>query len=782
MDLRILLVLCFGSLLLIGLPGCGEPADDDDTVGDDDDSAGDDDDSAGDDDDSAFDPVVDNDGDGHPSDTDCNDDDAAIHPGADELCDGTDRNCDGDSEQGAVDASVWYEDIDGDGYGVEANSQDSCNQPHGYSAYFGDCNDAEPSYHPGAAETDCTDPNDYNCDQSTGYADLDNDGVAACEDCNDDDSTINSAATEVCNTVDDDCDGLVDEAGADGGSSWYLDADGAGYGRATPVVVACVAPPSHVANDSDCDDLAPATYPGAAEVCDEVDNNCDAQVDEGAAAPSTWYADADGDGFGNAASSTIACAAPFGTVADATDCDDLDAASFPGGSEVCDGADNNCDSVIDEGVLGTFYADSDSDGYGDPGSPIASCFLPSGASPNDQDCDDGQSAVHPGGIEVCDSLDNNCDTLVDNGSIDADTWYIDYDGDGFGGAGSGVVSCSAIGGSASNDQDCDDDDGDNYPGNSEVCDAADNNCNSIADEDFDLDADGFNSCGADGLLGNADDDCNDLAPGVFPGAPQACDGSDADCDGAVDNDADLDGFSATSCGGDDCNDSDGSIFPDSSGVCVAGSNCAALLAANPSSGDGQYTIDKDGPSGPAGPIDVYCDMTTDSGGWSLVWKHAYYEVGNATDDMRFYSSTRTACTDLAAGFCNEPSKGDFSPSEMRIHATHNGTTVYDYKGNYSSNMDVDWTGAILTSAVQLTDLCTSGNGIFPEPENGGHAYLGVTFDKANQGDYISNCDTDRYGPQGSDLGSDCRWENCPLPSSISSSPAHTQMTVLLWVR
>ena len=137
---------------------------------------------------------------------------------------------------------------------------------------------------------------------------------------------------------------------------------------------------------------------------------------------------------------------------------------------------------------------------------------------------------------------------------------------------------------------------------------------------------------------------------------------------------------------------------------------------------------------------------------------------------------------LVAVSDNEPSKGGFSASEMRIHATHNGATVYDYKGNYNSNMDVDWTGAILTSVVQLTDLCTGGNGIYPEPENGGHAYPGVTFDKANQGDYVSNCDTDRYGPQGSDLGSDCRWENCPLPSSISSSINHTQMTVLLWVR
>jgi len=279
-----------------------------------------------------------------------------------------------------------------------------------------DCDDSDPAYHPGAAEDDCTDPADYNCDGSVGYADGDSDGHAACEDCDDSDAAIHSDAVETCNDLDDDCDGQIDEAGATGETSWQLDADGDGYGRASPVVTACAAPPSHVANNEDCDDLDPSAYPGAPEVCDEVDNNCDSQVDEGAAAPTTWHPDADGDGFGNAELSTVACAAPFGMLADAGDCDDLDPGSYPGAVEVCDGADNDCNSQVDDGVTSTFYTDLDSDGFGDPASPIAACSLPVGASINDQDCDDGDANNYPGNAEVCDGLDNNCNSTADDGT------------------------------------------------------------------------------------------------------------------------------------------------------------------------------------------------------------------------------------------------------------------------------------------------------------------------------------------------------------------------------
>ncbi len=80
------------------------------------------------------------------------------------------------------------------------------------------------------------------------------------------------------------------------------------------------------AEGDDCDDQDPAVFPGAEERCDGVDNDCDGEVDEDASDAASWYADADGDGYGDAEVSTRACQAPSGYAADATDCDDGDAA------------------------------------------------------------------------------------------------------------------------------------------------------------------------------------------------------------------------------------------------------------------------------------------------------------------------------------------------------------------------------------------------------------------------------------------------------------------------
>ena len=88
-------------------------------------------------------------------------------------------------------------------------------------------------------------------------------------------------------------------------------------------------------------------YPGNTEVCDGLDNNCNGQIDEGAS--TTYYADSDGDGFGDISNSMVACTAPSGYVNNNADCDDNDANNYPGNTEVCDGQDNDCDGIIDEG-------------------------------------------------------------------------------------------------------------------------------------------------------------------------------------------------------------------------------------------------------------------------------------------------------------------------------------------------------------------------------------------------------------------------------------------------
>jgi hypothetical protein len=167
------------------------------------------------------------------------------------------------------------------------------------------------------------------------------------------------AAIEVCDGVDNDCDGLVDDGDPDAvGTTYYADADGDGFGAPEYPATACVAPEGYVTGASDCDDLDPAIRPGATEVCDGRDNDCDGVVDpEGSLGGSTWYADSDGDGFGDPNARVEACRQPEGYIADSFDCDDDVATTHPGAEDVCNAADDDCDHAVDEDAL-----DSDHDG------------------------------------------------------------------------------------------------------------------------------------------------------------------------------------------------------------------------------------------------------------------------------------------------------------------------------------------------------------------------------------------------------------------------------------
>ncbi|MCK6517561.1 putative metal-binding motif-containing protein, partial [Myxococcota bacterium] len=153
--------------------------------------------------------VIDNDGDGVPAEEDCDDNDAAVNPSAAEACDGLDNNCDGAIDEGV--GTAWYADADGDGFGDDAAETIACEPPEGAVDVGGDCDDADAAYNPGAAETDCADPNDYNCDGSVGYNDGDGDGFAACEECDDGDVAVNPNAEEICDERDNNCDGSTDE-------------------------------------------------------------------------------------------------------------------------------------------------------------------------------------------------------------------------------------------------------------------------------------------------------------------------------------------------------------------------------------------------------------------------------------------------------------------------------------------------------------------------------------------------------------------------------------------
>ncbi|MBK9647770.1 MAG: hypothetical protein IPO67_21865 [Deltaproteobacteria bacterium] len=617
--------LSFFLLPLLMLTACKDdaPSDDSSSV---DDSTGTDDSTTDDSGD-----AVDNDGDGVTAETDCDDNNAGVYPGAVEQCDELDNNCDGNIDEDVQDS--FYADADQDGYGA-GDAVLGCELPEGYTTLAGDCDDADARYNPAAVETDCEDPNDYNCDGSTGFADGDGDGFAACQECDDGDAAVNPDAAEVCDDKDNNCDSVVDEATATDAATFYADGDSDGYGDSASTTVACDAPDGFVADNTDCADGDSTVNPGATELCDELDNNCDGTIDEASAADaSTFYADADTDGYGDGASSLVACEAPAGYVSDSTDCDDGVTAVNPAAAELCDEQDNNCDGVVDEASAtdaSTFYADADNDGYGDAGSSAQACEAPGGYVTTSDDCDDGDKLVNPGATEVCGGGDEDCDGLVDDDDTTVapsskSPFYEDADGDGYGDASVIRQACEAPDGAVADATDCDDD--------------------------------------------------NDT---IYPGANEPCSGGDVDCDG---NEPDL------------CE------------------SCQQAVDEGQVE-DGLYTIDPDGVSGALGEIEVYCDLNTDGGGWTLVQRTLWDWTESSallTTYSGWYSSTIGDVTPgeayRLAGqlWPNFTGDGDM----LMVHIARDSSSGGDCDPLYYSGSGGTW--SITSSATTLTGFSASVN-------------------------------------------------------------------------
>lgn len=450
-----------------------------------------------------------------------------------------------------INPTMWYLDADGDGYYVSDSL--ACSAPTAqYTAtmgILGDCNDAVSGINAAGSEI-CGNGIDEDCSG----ADLAC-GTAGCMDmmaCN-----YNPAAT-------------IDDESCIAPSLWYLDADNDGYYVSDSM--ACAAPTSDytamMGTEGDCNDAQAAINAAALEVCDEIDNDCDEEFDE--FVQNTYYLDADNDGFGDSNVSILACTAVLGYVDNSddcddalllyqdndgdsfggsvlascgeltnSDCDDANAAIYPGATEFCENnIDENCDGSDDVciGIPGCtnplacnfdplaesdngscsfgalWYLDADADGFA--ADTITSCSQPSVDYTSSvlplNDCNDSDALVNPSATELCgNGVDENCDDLdevcvvlgctdvtacnfepqatEEDGSCSyAVMWYYDMDADGY--AADSMSNCSQPGPDYYDTillgLDCDDNNNSINPGASEICengidedcDGQDNSC------------------------------------------------------------------------------------------------------------------------------------------------------------------------------------------------------------------------------------------------------------------------------------------------------------------
>jgi len=734
---------------------------------------------------------------------DCNDSSAAISPAATEVCDAsnTDEDCDGladnnDSSAAAAGKTTYYRDVDGDGYGDASVSTTACDLPTGYVTNSTDCNDAVAAIHPGATEVCDASNTDEDCDglsddadsstaasgKITYYADGDGDGyggtaAAYCDmpagylttstDCDDTNSAIHPGATEVCDAadVDEDCDGLADDADASatGQGTYYTDVDGDGYAGSTTVLY-CDAPVTASTHSDDCDDANAAIHPGATEVCDagDVDEDCDGLSDDAdsstdSTGKGTYYLDSDADGYGSS-SATLACDQPAGAVTDSSDCNDADASIHPGATEVCDAAntDEDCDGSADDDDSSVassgktrFYEDADEDGYGGTSS-ARWCDIPIGYVTTSTDCDDANDAVHPGATEVCDAAntDEDCDGSADDddSSVAAagkSTYYEDSDGDGYGGATTGSY-CDLPSGYVATSTDCDDTAAAVHPGATEVCDASntDEDCDGMADDDdssvavagkstyyTDGDSDGYGGATTGsycdlpiGYVATSTD-CDDSSASIRPGATEVCDASntDEDCDGLSD---DLDSSVAAAGKSTYYADSDGDGYGGSTSHAYCDLPSSGYVATSTDCNDSSAAIhpgatevcdsvntdedcdgladDNDSSVSAAGKSTYYTDGDSDGYGGTT--------IGSYCDLPSGYVATSTDCNDASASIhpgATEVCDASNTDEDCDGLSDDNDSSVAAAgKSTYYADSDSDGYGG--TSTHAYCDLPSSG--------------------------------------------------------------------------
>ena len=647
----------------------------------------------------------------------------------------------------------------------------------------GDCNDRDPS-----------EPREY-------FVDSDDDGfghladshfsclhvlseeypetkfVANNLDCNDEDKDIHPNAFELCDELDNDCDSDIDEDAVDR-AVWFVDADSDGFGDANAETLRwCLydPPEGYALVGLDCNDLSNKQFPGNLEICDEIDNDCDGLVDDNddsldVNTGDTFYADVDSDGFGNVNSSQKACIQPDGYVQNAQDCDDSITGGFthPYRAEICDGIDNDCDGLVDDAddsldvnTGDTFYADVDSDGFGNVNSPQKACLQPDGYVQNAQDCDDSITGglTYPDAPEICDGIDNDCDVFIDEDV--QNTYYLDFDGDGFGDLGKPFLACSLPSGYSDFSTDCDDGDDEQFPNNPEICDNKDNNCDGFTDEGvlstfyLDRDGDGFgdslssvDACQAVSGYVSEPADCDDFDDTQYPNAVETCNQEDDDCDGYTDEgkdenaplnaptwyvDFDEDSYGTeaatiVSCyqptgyvdNLDDCNDGDASIHPASPELCDnLDQDCDGLVDDNPVNGVLFYRDqdgDGDGEIGTTDTIEACYILNTQTQEYEPPAGYADIDGDCDDEDHSVSSLMAELCTlDIDENCDGDMILGAIDPTEWFVDADDDGfgNSLYSILSCPILNQSTGMEGAPSGYAENAQDCNDLDGDLFP---------------------------------------------------------------------